>query len=68
MRPVSGGDPAAIAVSLRVTLHGLVTLESAGALDSTTADHGFDSAVHAMLRGWAPRERPGPHSPRGADA
>ncbi|BEL06313.1 TetR/AcrR family transcriptional regulator [Actinoplanes sichuanensis] len=53
--PVLDGDPTAIALSLWVTLHGLVALELAGALDSTTADHGFDSAVHAMLRGWAPR-------------
>ncbi|MFB9445551.1 WHG domain-containing protein [Dactylosporangium vinaceum] len=46
------GDPTAIALSFWVTLHGIVTLELAGALDSTIADHTFDSAVHATLRGW----------------
>jgi hypothetical protein len=58
--PVLDGDPAAIALSLWVTLHGLVSLELAGALDSATADAGFDAAVHALLRGWAPGKRSEP--------
>ncbi|MFI1993049.1 TetR-like C-terminal domain-containing protein [Actinoplanes sp. NPDC020271] len=62
------GDSTAIAVSLWVTLHGLVSLQLAGALDSTTADFGFDSAVHATLRGWAPGRVPGTGATRGADS
>ncbi|MEV6927228.1 TetR-like C-terminal domain-containing protein [Dactylosporangium sp. NPDC051485] len=50
---VLAGDPTAIALSLWVTLHGLVALELAGALDNTAANHTFNSAVHATLRGWA---------------
>ncbi|MEU8657817.1 TetR/AcrR family transcriptional regulator [Actinoplanes philippinensis] len=61
------GDPAAIALSLWVSLHGLVSLELAGALDGTTADHGFESALHAVLRGWSPRSCSPPHSTAGTD-
>ncbi|KUL23682.1 TetR/AcrR family transcriptional regulator [Actinoplanes awajinensis] len=50
---VLAGDPADIALSLWVALHGLVTLELAGALDSATADRTFASTVPATLRGWA---------------
>ncbi|HEY0000253.1 MAG TPA: TetR-like C-terminal domain-containing protein [Actinoplanes sp.] len=46
------GDLPAIALSLWVTLHGLVTLELAGALDTATADRTFDSTIPATLRGW----------------
>ncbi|MEV4513387.1 TetR-like C-terminal domain-containing protein [Dactylosporangium sp. NPDC049525] len=46
------GDPTLIALSLWVTLHGLVTLELAGALDTDTAERTFDPALHATLRGW----------------
>ncbi|GAA1165602.1 TetR/AcrR family transcriptional regulator [Kitasatospora gansuensis] len=49
---VLDGEATAIAVSLWVTLHGLVTLELAGALDASTAEAAFRSAIHAMLRGW----------------
>ncbi len=47
------GDATAIALSFWVTLHGLVTLELAGALDAATADATFRSAIPAALRGWA---------------
>ena len=47
------GDPTAIALSLWVTLHGLVVLELAGALPPVTAEQTFESAIHATLRGWA---------------
>ncbi|MFG2004273.1 TetR/AcrR family transcriptional regulator [Spirillospora sp. NPDC048911] len=46
------GDPTSIALSIWVTLHGLVTLELAGALDTATADSTFESSVRATLRGW----------------
>jgi AcrR family transcriptional regulator len=46
------GDATSIALSLWVTLHGLVTLELAGALDSTTAEAAFRSTILATLRGW----------------
>ncbi|MGW5480375.1 WHG domain-containing protein [Streptomyces sp. NPDC004008] len=46
------GEATAIALSLWVTLHGLVTLELAGALDAPTAEAAFRSAIHAALRGW----------------
>lgn len=49
------GEPSAIAVALWAALHGLVTLELAGALDSATAERGFDSTVAAVLRGWGPQ-------------
>ncbi|MEU6262927.1 TetR-like C-terminal domain-containing protein [Saccharopolyspora shandongensis] len=47
------GDVTAIALSFWVTLHGLVTLELAGALDAATAESAFRSAIPATLRGWA---------------
>lgn len=47
------GEATSIALSLWVTLHGLVTLELAGALDAPTAETAFRSAIHAALRGWA---------------
>ncbi len=47
------GDLPAIALSLWVALHGLVTLELAGAFDTATADRTFDSTIPATLRGWA---------------
>ncbi|MGW4599999.1 TetR/AcrR family transcriptional regulator [Streptomyces sp. NPDC004457] len=50
---VLAGDATAIALSIWATLHGLVTLELAGALDAATADAAFRSAIHATLRGWA---------------
>ncbi|HZX09097.1 TetR-like C-terminal domain-containing protein [Kribbella sp.] len=57
------GDATAIALSLWVTLHGLVTLELAGALDTATTDATFRSAIPATLRGWTPSETdPAAHS------
>ncbi|SBU97415.1 transcriptional regulator, TetR family [Streptomyces sp. Ncost-T6T-1] len=53
---VLAGDATAIALSVWGTLHGLVTLELAGALDAVTADAAFHSSIHAMLRGWATPE------------
>lgn len=50
---VLAGDATSIALSIWATLHGLVTLELAGALDDTTAETAFRSAMHATLRGWA---------------
>jgi len=47
------GDTTLIAVSLWVALHGLVTLELAGALDESAAETAFRSTIHAVLRGWA---------------
>ncbi|GAA4972673.1 hypothetical protein GCM10023334_097830 [Nonomuraea thailandensis] len=47
------GDATSIALSLWVTLHGLVTLELAGALDTGAAEATFRSAIPAALRGWA---------------
>lgn len=47
------GDATAIALSLWVTLHGLVTLELAGALDPAIAEATFRSTIPATLRGWA---------------
>ncbi|MET8810868.1 TetR/AcrR family transcriptional regulator [Streptomyces sp. NPDC004549] len=65
-RGVLDGDATAIALSLWVALHGLVTLELAGALDLVAADAAFGAAVGATLRGWAtveafadPRRTPG---------
>ncbi|MFF4501277.1 TetR-like C-terminal domain-containing protein [Streptomyces sp. NPDC001401] len=46
------GEATSIALSLWATLHGLVTLELAGALDAATAEAAFRSAIHATLRGW----------------
>ncbi|GAB3961808.1 TetR/AcrR family transcriptional regulator [Actinoallomurus acanthiterrae] len=50
--PVLAGDATSIALSLWVTLHGLVTLELAGALDTATAEATFRSTILATLRGW----------------
>jgi AcrR family transcriptional regulator len=50
---VLSGDATSIALSVWVTLHGLVTLELAGALDTATAEVTFRSAIPAALRGWA---------------
>jgi AcrR family transcriptional regulator len=47
------GDVVAIALSLWVALHGLVTLELAGALDAASAEAAFQATVLATLRGWA---------------
>lgn len=47
------GDVVAIALSLWVALHGLVTLELVGAFDAATAEQAFRSTVLATLRGWA---------------
>ncbi|MET8751923.1 TetR-like C-terminal domain-containing protein [Streptomyces sp. NPDC004667] len=46
------GETTSIALSIWATLHGLVMLELAGALDAATAEAAFRSAVHATLRGW----------------
>ncbi|MER6392271.1 TetR/AcrR family transcriptional regulator [Streptomyces sp. NPDC059382] len=53
---VLDGEAPLIAVSLWVTLHGLVMLELAGALDAATAESAFASTVRAALRGWATPE------------
>ncbi|AEW97359.1 MULTISPECIES: TetR-like C-terminal domain-containing protein [Streptomycetaceae] len=50
---VLAGDVTSIALSVWVTLHGLVTLELAGALDAAMAEATFRTTVHATLRGWA---------------
>ncbi len=49
---VLAGEATFIALSLWVTLHGLVTLELAGALDAATAEATFRSTIPATLRGW----------------
>ncbi|MEW2115046.1 TetR/AcrR family transcriptional regulator [Streptomyces sp. NPDC005474] len=49
---VLDGRATSIALSLWVTLHGLVALELAGALDAATAEAAFSSTIHATLRGW----------------
>ncbi|MEU1372192.1 TetR/AcrR family transcriptional regulator [Streptomyces triculaminicus] len=54
--PVLAGEATLIALSLWVTLHGLVTLELAGALDADTAEATFDPTIHATLRGWTTPE------------
>ncbi|MFJ9691228.1 TetR/AcrR family transcriptional regulator [Kitasatospora sp. NPDC101183] len=56
---VLDGEPTAIALSLWVGLHGLVTLELAGAFDAPTAEAAFRSTVNAILRGWATPEAAG---------
>jgi AcrR family transcriptional regulator len=50
---VLAGDATSIALSLWATLHGLVTLELAGALDTATAGRAFRPTVLATLRGWS---------------
>jgi AcrR family transcriptional regulator len=49
---VLAGEATSIALSVWVTLHGLVTLELAGAFDAATAEATFRSTIHAALRGW----------------
>ncbi|OIJ96594.1 TetR/AcrR family transcriptional regulator [Streptomyces monashensis] len=46
------GEATSIALSVWAALHGLVTLELAGAFDAATAEAAFCSSIHAMLRGW----------------
>ncbi|MFJ7593164.1 TetR/AcrR family transcriptional regulator [Streptomyces sp. NPDC097617] len=46
------GETTSIALSIWAALHGLVTLELAGALDAATAGAAFRSTIHAVLRGW----------------
>ncbi|MFB0627108.1 TetR/AcrR family transcriptional regulator [Streptomyces sp. AB3(2024)] len=46
------GEATSIALSIWATLHGLVTLELAGALDAVTSEAAFRSAIQATLRGW----------------
>ncbi|WUT01008.1 WHG domain-containing protein [Streptomyces sp. NBC_00708] len=53
---VLAGDATAIALSVWATLHGLVALELAGALDAATAGAAFRTTVHAMLRAWTTPE------------
>lgn len=48
------GDATAVALSVWVTLHGLVTLEMAGALAPSVAEATFASTLPATLRGWRP--------------
>ncbi|WP_369368464.1 TetR/AcrR family transcriptional regulator [Streptomyces sp. CG4] len=50
---VLAGEVTSIALSLWVTLHGLVTLELAGAFDAPTAEAAFRPTIQAALRGWA---------------
>ncbi|MER0240789.1 TetR-like C-terminal domain-containing protein [Streptomyces sp. HSW2009] len=50
------GDATAIALSIWATLHGLVTLELAGALDVVAAEAAFAPTMRATLRGWMTRE------------
>jgi AcrR family transcriptional regulator len=49
---VFAGEATSIALSIWGTMHGLVALELAGALDATTAEAAFRSTIHATLRGW----------------
>ncbi|HZF87713.1 TetR-like C-terminal domain-containing protein [Streptomyces sp.] len=49
---VLAGEATSIALSIWATLHGLVTLELAGALDSATAEAAFRSTIQATLQGW----------------
>ncbi|MDX3312428.1 TetR-like C-terminal domain-containing protein [Streptomyces sp. NPDC054884] len=53
---VLAGDATAVALSVWATMHGLVTLELAGALDAATAEVAFPSSIHATLRGWTTPE------------
>ncbi|MFD7917040.1 TetR/AcrR family transcriptional regulator [Streptomyces sp. NPDC059752] len=53
---VLAGEARSIALSIWGTLHGLVTLELAGALDAATAEAAFRSTIRATLRGWATPE------------
>lgn len=66
-KSVLTGDATLIALSLWVTLHGLVSLELAGALHSATADRAFAATTDATLRGWAPGPAGDfPHTPTAA--
>lgn len=49
---VLAGEATSIALSIWGTLHGLVTLELAGALDTATAEAAFRPTIDAVLRGW----------------
>lgn len=49
---VLAGETTSIALSMWAAMHGLVTLELAGALDVATAEAAFGSTMHAVLRGW----------------
>jgi AcrR family transcriptional regulator len=49
---VLDGEATSIALSVWAAMHGLVTLELAGALDAATAEAAFRSTMHATLRGW----------------
>ncbi|PNG22671.1 TetR-like C-terminal domain-containing protein [Streptomyces cahuitamycinicus] len=49
---VLAGEATSIALSVWAAMHGLVTLELAGALDAATAEAAFRSTMHATLRGW----------------
>ncbi|MEU8585602.1 TetR/AcrR family transcriptional regulator [Streptomyces sp. NPDC048664] len=55
-KSVLAGEATSIALSVWVTLHGLVTFELTGALDAGTAEATFDSTLHATLRGWTTPE------------
>lgn len=46
------GDATSIALSLWAALHGLVTLELAGALDAATSERAFRPTILATIRGW----------------
>ncbi|MEV6878654.1 TetR/AcrR family transcriptional regulator [Amycolatopsis sp. NPDC051128] len=48
------GETKSIALSFWATLHGVVTLELAGALDTAVGEVAFHAAIPAALRGWAP--------------
>ncbi|MEU7723259.1 TetR-like C-terminal domain-containing protein [Streptomyces tibetensis] len=50
---VLAGDATSIALSVWAVMHGVATLEPAGAHDAATAESAFRSTVHATLRGWA---------------
>ncbi|MFF4268250.1 TetR-like C-terminal domain-containing protein [Streptomyces virginiae] len=50
---VLASEATSIALSIWATLHGLVTLVLAGALDAATTETALRSAIHATLRGWA---------------
>jgi AcrR family transcriptional regulator len=52
------GDAISIALSLWITLHGLVTLELAGALDGAIAESAFRPTIGAVLRGWTTTPAP----------
>lgn len=53
---VLDGDATSIALAVWVTLHGHVTLELAGPLDTATAEATFRPTILAALRGWTTPE------------